>query len=156
MEVTESEKSWLPIEWNPDIFNLLAAKLGFPIGTYSFVDVFGLDEEIWSSMMPQPIAAVILAFPIKDMHNGMREFIRANVDHETETSVWFIKQKIRNAWGTVGILHALMNISDHLDSSEFVKNSFLDKFDRWISGILNQHLIKWYAKYRRNWENIRR
>ena len=84
--------------------------------------------------MPQPIVSVILAFPIKEMHKGMREFIRANVDHETESSVWFIKQKIRNAWGTVGLLHALMNLSDFIDSNEFVQDSFLDKFQKWISG----------------------
>mmetsp|Transcript_12210 Transcript_12210/g.13932 ORF Transcript_12210/g.13932 Transcript_12210/m.13932 type:complete len:198 (+) Transcript_12210:67-660(+) len=131
MDSEQPEKVWLPIECNPEVFNLLALRLGFPLEKFSFTDVFALDDEVWTSMMPQPVVAVILAFPIKEMHKGLRETIRSGLTEEIESKVCFIKQQITNACGTVATLHALLNLADHIDSSEFVEDSFLAKFTKW-------------------------
>ena len=68
----------MPLESCPEIFNALSSKLGFPTEKYQFTDIFALEEEIWLGMMPQPIIAVILAFPIKEVHSELRNSIREN------------------------------------------------------------------------------
>lgn len=37
-------KSWIPIESNPDVLSSFANKLGVESSSYTFHDVFGLDE----------------------------------------------------------------------------------------------------------------
>jgi ubiquitin carboxyl-terminal hydrolase L3 len=95
MDSTEVEKKWLPLESTPEIFNKLASKLGFPKSELQFTDVFGLDADIWLGMMPQPIAAVILAFPIGEKHKEIRSTYLEETKDSDADSVFFIKQKIK-------------------------------------------------------------
>jgi hypothetical protein len=37
-------KSWIPIESNPDVLSSFARKLGVDSSSYTFHDIFGLDE----------------------------------------------------------------------------------------------------------------
>jgi hypothetical protein len=37
-------KSWIPIESNPDVLSSFAKKLGVKSSSYTFHDIFGLDE----------------------------------------------------------------------------------------------------------------
>ena len=58
-------KKWFPIESNPSILNKYLDTMGFPTTTYEFQDVLSTEE--WAlEMVPQPVAAVIFLFPIKD------------------------------------------------------------------------------------------
>ena len=59
------EKEWLPLEGNPKVFTEYAERIGFPTVMYKFHDVFGLDDDIWSAMVPSPVLAVILLYQIK-------------------------------------------------------------------------------------------
>ena len=131
---SDPQKKWLPIECNPDVFNMLIEKLGFPVSKLKFTDVFALDEEIWKSMMPHPIAAVILAFPIKEVHSDMRKQIIENFDSADEKNVCFMKQRVKNACGTMAILHTALNVFEHLGDTGFAEGSFLEKFQKWDKG----------------------
>jgi hypothetical protein len=54
----------MPIESNPDVINEYAAKMGFPTEQYKCYDL--LSTEDWAlDMIPRPVIAVMMLFPIK-------------------------------------------------------------------------------------------
>lgn len=107
------EPNWLPIESNPDVMNDYAQKLGWPIESYRFHDILALED--WAlAMVPQPVLAVMMLFPIKEASEKHKteehESIVAN-GQVVSPSVYFAKQVVANACGTIGLLHACINAS---------------------------------------------
>ncbi|ESO93150.1 hypothetical protein LOTGIDRAFT_204019 [Lottia gigantea] len=115
-----SEQRWIPLESNPDVLNKYVRALGVP-ENWQFVDIYGLDDELLA-MVPQPVSAVILLFPDTDQ-------VSANpigsVDSNPPAPLYYTKQSIRNACGTVGIVHAIANSADKIN---FDKNKHFIKF----------------------------
>lgn len=112
---TEKQK-WFPLESNPVLMNDYVDKLGFDTDAYRFVDVFATDD--WAlEVIPQPVAAVIMLYPLTKVqldHETKEAAAAANqavADASNKDGVWFIKQRIGNACGTIGLLHSLFNIS---------------------------------------------
>ena len=68
-------------------------------------------------MVPKPVLAVIFLYPISPVQEQHREQESSTaLSHELSTTqrkipIWFTKQRIGNACGTIGILHALANIN---------------------------------------------
>lgn len=120
-------KRVIPLESNPAIFNLLAKKLGLsPV--LGFHDVFSITEPDLLAMIPQPVFAVVMLFPLT---KGYEQY-RVNEDQQKEiyqnekqaTVKWF-KQTIGNGCGLYALLHVLANlpndfILDHLILLEFL------------------------------------
>lgn len=118
------EKSWIPLEGNPKVFNEYAEKLGCPTWMFKFHDVFGLTDDIWQAMIPQPVQAVIFLYSIKKEH---QDIIASQEKPEiTKESPFFVKQKIHNACGTIALLHALLNSETIV--SNLRPESFLQEF----------------------------
>lgn len=87
--------------------------------------MYGLDPELLS-MVEQPVKAVILLFPLSDLLEVKRkeEDLRFKAQAQSLlSSVFWIKQTISNACGTIGLLHALAN-----SDINFVSGSPLAKF----------------------------
>ncbi|KAF9457206.1 hypothetical protein BDZ94DRAFT_1228329 [Collybia nuda] len=103
---------WIPLENNPDVLNAWAAKAGLVLSSAQFGDVYGLDPELLA-LVPQPVKAVILLFPISDAIEAKRkeEDAKFLVEQQPllDPTVLWIKQTIPNACGTIGLLHALAN-----------------------------------------------
>ena len=66
--VDSKSKVWTPIESNPDVFTNYAEALGFPTYAYRFHDVLGLEPEMWTVYIPQPVIAAVICFQIKPAH----------------------------------------------------------------------------------------
>lgn len=119
---------WLPLESNPDAFNLFVSKLGVEVSSgFTFCDVFGLDPGLLS-MVPQPCLAVMLLFPndqASEAHAAEQKAKIVASGKPTNPNVWFMKQTIGNACGTVGLIHAIANNLDKLNLKE---GSFLDGY----------------------------
>lgn len=98
---------WLALESNPEVLTEYIHSLGAS-SAWSLTDVWGLDDDMLN-FIPQPCAALILLFPLK---NQSGENLGEPVDQE---SVFFMKQTIRNACGTIGLLHALANNQHQID-----------------------------------------
>ncbi|OIV93372.1 hypothetical protein TanjilG_21083 [Lupinus angustifolius] len=118
-----SAKRWLPLEANPDVMNQFLWGLGLPRDEAECYDVYGLDEELLE-MVPKPVLAVLFLYPITTKTEEER-LKQQNENKEHSSKVYFMKQTVGNACGTIGLLHALGNITSEV---KFVEDSFFDKF----------------------------
>ena len=104
-----------------------AQRLGYPIVDLAFYDVVSLEPDMWLSMVPTPVAAVIVVFPLKDVHKEHRnQQFEDNKDDENQAV--FIKERIENGCGTLALLHAILNTRQFMTNAGFVEGSFLDNF----------------------------
>lgn len=151
---TKTKKRWFPLESNPKALNNYISKLGFNTSLYSFVDVFSTDEELLS-FIPNGNACVgiIMLYPLTDVQEAYRKKEQEEAAAEAssasgstststattqeskkaekkvgEDNVWFMKQRIGNACGTVGVLHTLANLPPTLQEMTIQPQSWLDNF----------------------------
>lgn len=116
-------KRWLPLEANPDVMNQFMWGLGVPEDV-GFCDVYGLDDEMLA-MVPQPVFAVILLYPQNRNKESQASTASSGETKEPSKNVYFTKQTIGNACGTVGIIHALGNAASRIKLGE---GSYFDRF----------------------------
>ena len=62
-DASAAEQRWFPLESNPQLMNEYVAKLGLDTTKYQFWNVYSCQD--WAlDMVPQPVAAVILLYPL--------------------------------------------------------------------------------------------
>ncbi|XP_050376238.1 ubiquitin carboxyl-terminal hydrolase 3 [Argentina anserina] len=120
---TQSAKRWLPLEANPDVMNQFLWGLGLQEDDAECYDVYGLDGELLE-MVPKPVLAVLFLYPLtpKTEEERMKQL---DDKRETKGNVYFMKQTVGNACGTIGLLHAVGNITSEIKLAD---GSFLDRF----------------------------
>ncbi|XP_003386938.1 PREDICTED: ubiquitin carboxyl-terminal hydrolase isozyme L3-like [Amphimedon queenslandica] len=120
-----SKPRWLPLEANPEVMNKYVDGLGVG-NSFQFCDVFGLDPDLLM-MIPQPCAALVMLFPITDKYEAFRKEEEEKIEKEGQTvspNVYYMKQYVGNACGTIGLLHVLCNNISNLT----VRDGYLKKF----------------------------
>ncbi|PWN38654.1 cysteine proteinase, partial [Ceraceosorus guamensis] len=82
---------WVPLESNPELFTEWSKSLGLDTSQYAFHDIYGLDAELLS-MVPQPVQAVLLLFPISEAYEKKRreddELVKEG-ESEKDGEIWF-------------------------------------------------------------------
>nr|CAB3447413.1 unnamed protein product [Digitaria exilis] len=122
-------KRWIPLESNPDVMNQFMWGLGVP-EEVQFCDVYGLDDELLA-MVPQPVLAVILLYPLTSLQDEEEKEESGSSGASTaggkdlNKKVYFTKQTVGNACGTVGVIHAIGNATSQI---KLVEGSYFDKF----------------------------
>jgi len=120
-------KQWFPLESNPDVINSYVEKLGLQVKDCKFYDVMSTEE--WAlEMIPKPVWAVIMLFPIKDASEEYARQEKEKIDSNGQivsNNVYYMKQTVGNACGTVGLLHAIGNARGSLSIEP---NSYLARF----------------------------
>lgn len=105
------KKQWLPLESNPEVVNKYLGKLGVS-SKFGFSDIYGTDPELLA-FVPQPCYGVVALFPISDNYEKARAEEEAHIKAKGQAAIspklWFTKQTVGNACGTVAILHTLAN-----------------------------------------------
>ncbi|WFD29352.1 ubiquitinyl hydrolase 1 [Malassezia sp. CBS 17886] len=102
--------SWVPLEANPALFQEWSRTMGLDTSQFGYHDVFGLDEELLA-MVPAPAHAVLFLFPLTaGIEARHRAEDAAAGARDTGGALWF-PQKVGNACGTIGLLHAIANSS---------------------------------------------
>lgn len=101
-------KKWLPLEANPEVMNTFARALGLS-AAYAFHDVFGFEPELLE-FVPSPCVAVLLLFPLTPATESVEGVDDASTP--SAENVWFAKQTVSNACGTMGVIHAALNARD--------------------------------------------
>ena len=121
-----ANQRWFPLESNPQLINDYVQKLGFDTSLYEFCDVFSTED--WAlDMIPQPVAAVLMLYPLTDkQEKATGDDVVAS--DEDQKDIWFMKQRIGNACGTIGLLHTLMNAPEPLRI--FAPGSWLANFKK--------------------------
>ncbi|KAG8452242.1 hypothetical protein GDO86_004151 [Hymenochirus boettgeri] len=117
---------WLPLEANPDVMNQFLKQLGVG-ASWQFVDVYGMESDLLS-MVPRPVCAILLLFPVTEKYELFRAEEEQKIKshgQEVNSSVYFMKQTINNACGTIGLIHAVANNREKL---RFECDSSLKKF----------------------------
>ncbi|KAJ1931022.1 hypothetical protein FBU59_006851 [Linderina macrospora] len=104
---TERKVHWVPLESNPEVINAMISRLGVS-PSFGFNDVWGLDDELLG-MVAQPVKAVIFLFPLTDKSESTRAQKVASATNTVSPNVWFMRQTIGNACGTMAVIHALAN-----------------------------------------------
>ncbi|EDW11100.1 ubiquitin carboxyl-terminal hydrolase [Drosophila mojavensis] len=119
--------TWTPLESNPEVLTKYIHKLGVS-PSWSITDVIGLDEELLA-MLPQPVKALILLFPISDAYEKHRaeehERIKSAAEPlKTPADLFYMRQFTHNACGTVALIHSVANNKD-IDIGDGVLKNFL-------------------------------
>ncbi|XP_076446508.1 ubiquitin carboxyl-terminal hydrolase-like [Babylonia areolata] len=104
-----AQQRWIPLESNPAVLNKYIGALGAK-GNWQFTDVYGLDDELLM-MVPSPVIAVMLLYPLTDKAKSVEIGTPAS---EVPKSLYFMRQSIGNACGTVALVHALANNEEHI------------------------------------------
>ncbi|XP_043693118.1 ubiquitin carboxyl-terminal hydrolase 3-like [Telopea speciosissima] len=116
---SSSAKKWLPLEANPDIMSQFLWGLGLPVDEAEFYDVYGLDDELLE-MVPKPVLAVLFLYPLTAESEAERMSEEGSVKKEPSEKVYFLKQTVGNACGTIGLLHAIGNVSSEIKLCKFL------------------------------------
>jgi len=117
-------KHWLPLESNPELMNEYIWKLGVS-PKFQFHEI--LSSELLDTV-PQPVYAVLCLFPISEASEKHKAEEAAAIEkngQQSSKNVYFTKQTIGNACGTVGLVHAILNNSHIL---QLDPNKFFAKF----------------------------
>ena len=98
-----ARSNWPALESNPEVLTGFIHGVGVP-DSFSFHDVFGLDEELLA-MVPQPAQALVLLFPEAERSGQTRDAVAAGAEP------FFIWQgpALGNACGTIASIHAVVN-----------------------------------------------
>jgi len=119
---------WLPLESNPEVMNKFMAGMGVP-SSVAINDVIGLDAELLS-MVPNPVHALLLLYPLTDVSEQFAKKQEAEIDdkgQEMSSKVYYMKQFVGNACGTVALMHAVANNADKIGLSDGALKTFLSR-----------------------------
>jgi ubiquitin carboxyl-terminal hydrolase L3 len=119
-------KNWLPLESNPDVINSYCEKMGVVMENFAFQDVFSIDQ--WAiDMISKPVLAVVLLYPLKEASEEYSKDEKLRIDRDGQQvspSLYYMKQTVGDACGTVATLHAIANARPYV---EFKKDSYISK-----------------------------
>ncbi|KAH3687842.1 hypothetical protein WICPIJ_001181 [Wickerhamomyces pijperi] len=119
--MSQNQSAVIPLESNPQIFTQFAQYLGLD-PTYTYHDVYSLDDPDLLSFIPRPVHSVILLFPITKKYEELKKSEDLKIT-SNDNIVWF-RQTVKNACG----LFALLNSLSNLDSSLYVLSSPIHEF----------------------------
>ena len=106
--------------------NSYIQKLGYDTSLFEICDVFSTED--WAlDMIPQPTAAVLMLYPLTDKQTSSESDDVVDLE-AMQDKVWFVKQRIGNACGTIGLLHALLNAPEAIRI--FSQDSWLESFSQ--------------------------
>uniref|UniRef100_A0A1B6FL35 Ubiquitin carboxyl-terminal hydrolase n=1 Tax=Cuerna arida TaxID=1464854 RepID=A0A1B6FL35_9HEMI len=102
--------SVIPLESNPEVINKFLMNIGVP-EKWQVTDVYGLDDDMLG-VVPQPILSLMLLFPTSKNYEDHCVKENANIEvkgQKTSSNVYYMKQYLHNACGTVAIIHSVAN-----------------------------------------------
>ena len=117
----------IPLESNPEVMNKFLQKLGVT-NNWNVVDVMGLDSDVLS-WVPRPVLSVMLLFPLSENYENHKKEEENEIlskGQEVSGNIFYMKQNISNACGTIALVHSVANNTDKIDLSEGHLKKFLE------------------------------
>jgi len=124
--MAETRPMWIPLESNPDVLTKYIQKLGVTCG--ELVDVFSFDEDVLDCIAN--VKAVILLFPCTpESYERRKEIAGENEADKPETlpEMFYMKQTVGNACGTIAVMHALCNNIESIQLIDGPLKNYLDQ-----------------------------
>ncbi|XP_012532804.1 ubiquitin carboxyl-terminal hydrolase isozyme L3 isoform X2 [Monomorium pharaonis] len=116
----------VPLESNPEVMTKFLHKLGVP-KKWSVLDVYGLESDLLA-IVPRPVLAVILLYPVPSKTEKIEEDkVEKDSKNSTSDSVYYMKQSISNACGTIALIHSVANNLDVIQLEDGFLKKFLDE-----------------------------
>ncbi|KAL6072363.1 Ubiquitin carboxyl-terminal hydrolase isozyme L3 [Balamuthia mandrillaris] len=119
---------WIPLESNPDVMNSFIHKAGVS-KEWGFGDCYGTDPELLA-MVPQPCLAVLLLYPSLVNEKELKRQQKEKIEKEGQVvspKVYYMKQLVGNACGTIAVIHAIYNNLQHIQLEEGFIKGFYEK-----------------------------
>ncbi|CAG2104366.1 unnamed protein product, partial [Medioppia subpectinata] len=117
------EPDWIPIESNPDVINKFLSALGVADDSCRVVDVLGVDEELLP-FIEGPVLSLVLLYPDYEDETRRVGDLGDNTV-EVDKDLYFMRQRVGGACGTIALLHAIANNCHRI---RFTEDSCLKKF----------------------------
>lgn len=115
---------WKPLESNPEVFNDYIHKLGVS-SSIGVSECYGLTPDLMA-FVPQPVLAVILTYPYDDAKESARSDALKDLDAPAAIpEVYYMKQLVGNACGTIALIHALANTVSDADLGTGILGDFI-------------------------------
>ena len=115
---------WLPLESNPEVFNDYLHGLGVS-SSIGVTECFGLTPDLMA-FVPQPVRAVILTYPYDDEKESARSDALKDLDAPSAIpEVYYLKQLVGNACGTIALIHALANTATDAELGTGIIGEFI-------------------------------
>ncbi|XP_012253338.1 ubiquitin carboxyl-terminal hydrolase isozyme L3 [Athalia rosae] len=119
--------SWVPLESNPEVMTKFLHEVGIP-KKWGIIDVYGVDPDLLA-VIPRPTLALILLYPVtskSDEFKNERESKVKEAGQDVSENVYYMKQCVPNACGTVALIHSVANNTDRIELNDGYFKSFLD------------------------------
>lgn len=123
-----SSETLVPLESNPEVLNKFLQKLGVP-SSWSLVDVMGLDVDMLA-FVPRPVLAVMLLFPTSDVYEQYHKKEESEIlakGQEISENLFYMKQNLSNACGTIALVHGVANNADKIKLADGHMKEFLEE-----------------------------
>ncbi|XP_068626769.1 ubiquitin carboxyl-terminal hydrolase isozyme L3 [Battus philenor] len=123
-----ASETLIPLESNPEVMNKFLQKLGVP-DKWNIVDVMGLEPEMLS-WVPRPVLSVMLLFPVSNAYEEYKQKEENEIlskGQEVTNNIFYMKQNISNACGTVALVHSIANNIDKISLSDGHLKKFLEE-----------------------------
>lgn len=95
---------------------------------YQVVDVYGLDKDMLD-MLLKPVRALILLFPCTDNYEAHRKAEDEELKDKQAApeKLFYMRQYLHNACGTIALFHAILNNMQHIEVSDGPLKTFYEK-----------------------------
>eukprot|EP01005_Ploeotia_sp_CARIB1_P001058 NODE_238_length_1119_cov_85.509073_g232_i0.p1 GENE.NODE_238_length_1119_cov_85.509073_g232_i0~~NODE_238_length_1119_cov_85.509073_g232_i0.p1 ORF type:complete len:304 (+),score=82.22 NODE_238_length_1119_cov_85.509073_g232_i0:110-1021(+) len=100
---------WIMLESNPAVMNPFIEKLGCPL-QWGFSDCYGLSEDLLA-MVPKPVFGIVLLYPTSQ-HKALKAEEEERIKKEGQElsdDIYFMKQIVGMACGSIAVMHILIN-----------------------------------------------
>ncbi len=146
------KENWLALESNPGVLNEYIQNLGFDVSKFKFNDLYSTED--WArGMIKNPVLGMMLVFPYGQKHKDFMKKEKKLVlekGQELDKGLFHMRQKAKNACGSVGIYHILLNLSkedqgllsDDSVVSQFKKENIGKDLEERGNNFLNNNAIK--------------
>lgn len=135
----------IPLESNPDVFDKFAYNLGL-LKSYSFNDIFSIDDPSLLDFLPRPMVAIILLFPIQNTKPSLSSSSSSQSSTTKESTPIWLKQNFQNACGLYALLHILIN-NKHLLQKDSILYDFLQQNNTLSSDQIDKFIISFTNKF---------
>ncbi|KAI7861219.1 cysteine proteinase [Lichtheimia hyalospora FSU 10163] len=116
-----NNKVWIPLESNPQVLNEMLCKLNID-KKYEFIDIYDLNINNLKKLKKEFLSFILLIPDTKKYRYHILDEDLNIKNNYVDPKIYFMKQTIRHACGTIALIHSLTN------NKKIIKDGIFKKF----------------------------